>query len=334
VGEAGIGKTRTLEEVAETARASEAVVLWGRCYEVEAARPYGPFAEALAEYARQADPETLGADLGSGAAPLARLVPVLHERLGDVPEPVPLQPDEERTRLIDAVTQCLLAVAARRPTVLVLDALHWADAGTVALLRHVARFARRGRLLVLGAYRDVEVDREHQLADVLGVLPRETSYEQLGLVGLDAAAVRELLEGAAGQEVPQSLVDTIARETSGNPFFIREVLLHLVETGSLAREGGQWTAKTTIEATRLPDTVRQVIERRLGRLSEAARRLLDVAAAFSEMVHFDVARRVAGLDEAPALDALDEVLGAQLLKAAADPDRFDFAHALVRHTLY
>src|SRR5262249_13672571 len=150
-----------------------------------------------------------------------------------LPEPVALQPDEERVRLLDAVTQWLLATAARTPTVLVLDDLHWADPGTVTLLRYVARFAPRGRLLVLGAYRDVEVDRQHPLADTLGVLPRETGYEQLGLCGLDAAAVRELLEAVSDQDVPQPLVDTIVRETSGNPFFIREVLLHLVETGTL-----------------------------------------------------------------------------------------------------
>src|SRR5262249_1142992 len=79
VGEAGIGKTRTLEEFAETARAQEVLVLWGRCYEGEAARPYGPFSEAIAEYARKADAATLRADLGQGAAPLARLVPLLRE---------------------------------------------------------------------------------------------------------------------------------------------------------------------------------------------------------------------------------------------------------------
>src|SRR5262245_20511288 len=334
VGEPGIGKTRTLEEFAETARAQDALVLWGRCYEGEAARPYGPFAEALAEAARGSAPDLLREELGLGAGPLTRLVPALRERVADIPEPVPLQPDEERVRLLDAVTQYLLAVAARLPTVLVLDDLHWADPGTVTLLRHVARFAPRGRLLVLGAYRDVEVGREHPLADALGLLPRETTYEQLGLPGLDPAAVRELLEAVADQAVPQPLVDTITRETSGNPFFIREVLLHLVETGTLVREGRRWTARTAIEAMRLPDTVRQVIERRVGRVSGAARRLLDVAAAFTETVHFDVARRVVGLEEAPALDALDEALGAQLLKATADPNRFDFVHALVRHSLY
>src|SRR5262249_58869265 len=85
-GEAGIGKPRTLEELAETARAEGATVLWGRCYEGEAARPYGPFAEALTEYARRAPAETLRADLGLSAAPLARLVPELRERLPDLPE--------------------------------------------------------------------------------------------------------------------------------------------------------------------------------------------------------------------------------------------------------
>src|SRR5262249_15364947 len=148
--------------ICETARAREALVLWGRCDEGDAARPYGPFAEALGEYARAAVAETLRAELGASGPPLARLVPVLRERIQDRPEPVALPPDEERTRLIDAVTQFLLALAVRTPTVLVLDDLHWADAGTVALLRHVARFAPRGRLLVVGAYRDVEVGRAHR----------------------------------------------------------------------------------------------------------------------------------------------------------------------------
>src|SRR5262245_63155735 len=104
-GEAGIGKTRTLEELGETARADGATVLWGRCYEGEAARPYGSFAEALTEYVRRAPAEILRTDLGLGAAALTRLVPELRERLPDLPEPVALQPDAERVRLLDAMAQ-------------------------------------------------------------------------------------------------------------------------------------------------------------------------------------------------------------------------------------
>src|SRR5262249_41945859 len=195
----------------------------------------------------------------------------------------------------------------------------WADGGTVAMLGHVGRFARRGRLLVLGAYRDVEIAGQHPLRDALGALPRETTYEQIALAGLDPAAVRELLETVADQQVPRALVTTITQETSGNPFFIREVLLHLVEAGTLVREGGRWSAAVAVEAMRIPDTVRQVIERRLGRLGEPARRLLDVAALFTEAVRFDIATQVAGLGETTGLNALDEVLAAQLLKSTPDP---------------
>src|SRR5262249_56718903 len=147
----------------------------------------------------------------------------------DLPEPVGLQPDAERVRLLDAVAQGFLALADRTPTVVVVDDLHWADHGSVAMLRHVARFARRGRLLVLGAYRDVEIDGQHPLRDALGALPRETSYEQIALAGLEPANVKELLAMITDQTVPPALVTAITRQTSGNPFFIRDALLHLVE---------------------------------------------------------------------------------------------------------
>src|SRR5574341_2084128 len=156
VGEPGIGKSRTIEEFAEHARAGGALVLAGRCFEGEWAPPFAPFAEAIAAYARHTEPDTLRADLGYGAPPVARLVPSLRERLPDIGEPVPLDPDEERFRLLDAVSQFIIATSARAPVVLVLDDLHWADGGTIAMLGHVARFLPGQRTLLLGAYRDVE----------------------------------------------------------------------------------------------------------------------------------------------------------------------------------
>src|SRR5262249_39186789 len=150
----------------------------------------------------------------------------------------------------------------------------------------------------------------------------------------DTVAEKDLLPTIADQEVPEALVTAITRETSGNPFFIREVLLHLVEEGTLIKEGGGWSATVAVEAMRIPDTVRQVIERRLGRLSAAARRLLEVAAPVTATVRFDLAAQVAGLEETAGLNALDEVMAAQLLKSTADPHAYEFTHALVRHTLY
>src|SRR5215468_3319312 len=200
VGEPGIGKTRTAEELAELARREGAQVIAGRCYEGEWAPPYGPFVEAIETYARAVTPEELHGDLGPGAPSLARLVPSLRERLPDIAEPIPLQPDEERFRLLDAVSQLLIAVSEREPVMLVLDDLHWADRDTIAMLRHVARVVPRHRILVLGLYRDVELDRQHPLADALGALRREAPYERVVLKGLDVGGVGALLEAIARPE--------------------------------------------------------------------------------------------------------------------------------------
>ncbi len=198
----------------------------------------------------------------------------------------------------------------------------------------MARFASRHRILLIGSYRDVEVERTGPLADALGALPRETSAEHLLLEGLAVDEVRELLEAITDQAVPAALVEAISSETSGNPFFIREVLLHLVEEGKIFRREGRWAGDLAIEQMGIPEGVKQVIGRRLARLSVAANRLLTVAAAFTGGFRLNIAGPVAGLDEDATLSAADEALAAQLLRPGSDADRCDFTHALVRHTLY
>jgi class 3 adenylate cyclase/tetratricopeptide (TPR) repeat protein len=334
VGEPGIGKTRTLEELAARARRQEAVVVWGRCFEGESAAPFAPFAEAFADHARQSPPEVLEKVLGRYAPALSLMVPALRARIPTLSEPAALEPNEERQRLFDAVTQVLLAMSERAPVLLVLDDLHWADAGTIAMLRHVARFAARGRLLLVGAYRDGELDRRHPLAEALAGLKRETEYERVALKGLAEAEVGRLLETVAAQEVPEALVHAIHAETEGNPFFVREVLLHLVEEGKLYRAEDRWRSDYSIDAMGIPEGVRQVIGRRLSRLSDEANRLLSAASGFQGAFRFEVAAGAARLEEEAALDALDEALEAQLVRPTGEAEVYDFAHALIRHALY
>lgn len=335
VGEPGIGKTRTSDEFAAWVAESGGRILSGRCFEGDWAPPYGPFAEAIEQYARDADIEELRADLGPGAGPIARLAPAVRERLSDIPEPAPLQPDEERFRLLDAVAQFLYRVSAREPVLLVLDDLHWADRGSITMLRHVARGLPSNRLLIVGAYRDVELDRQHPLADALSALRREVEYERILLKGLEPQEVGRLLTTIAEQEVDPALVQAISEETDGNPFFIREVLAHLVEEGKLYREGGQWrSSATSIADLGIPEGVRQVIGRRLSRLTREANKLMSAASAFNGGFNFLTLAIVTGLDESATLDAIDEALDAQLLRPTGEPDHYDFTHALIRHTLY
>jgi DNA-binding SARP family transcriptional activator len=334
VGEPGIGKTRVLEEFAGWAQAVGARVWWGRCFEGELSRPFGPFAEAIASYAKGSDAEVLREEIGAFGGVVAKIAPELRERLPDLPEPVALVPEEERHRLLDAVAQVLWKAAGRAPLVLVLDDLHWADGATVALLRYLARFLPRHAVLVLGAYREVELDRRHPLGDALAALWREVEVERIGLTGLDREAVTELLEAIAKHEVPSSFVEAITAETGGNPFFLREVLLHLFEEGRLECAEARFDSRFSIEEMAIPEGVRQVIGRRLSRLSEGVTQLLATASGYTGVFRFDVTAAVADLEERKALDALAMALRAQILRTTGDPEVYEFRHAIIRHALY
>src|SRR6185437_10809107 len=164
VGEPGIGKSHALRQLIDWARAGSAIVLVGRCVEGAWVPPFRPFAEAIAGYGESADPQRLRADL---APALVRIAPRLSELLPDLHPPPALQPDEERFRLLDAAAQFFAALSGRATVLLVLDDLHWADADTALMMRHVARHCWQRRLLIAGAYRTTETAQD-PLGDALG----------------------------------------------------------------------------------------------------------------------------------------------------------------------
>ena len=333
-GEPGIGKTRALEEFSDMARQHRATVLRGACYDGEFQPPYGAFAELVLEYVRAVPPQHVEAVMGASAATISKIAPSIRRYLGEIREPPTLDRDEERFRLLDAIAQWLIALARKTPLVVILDDLHWADRGTVAMLNHVAHFVTSSRILVVGAYRDAEVGSRHPLSAAIAGIRRGRDFETIALEGLASNEVGELLGIIGDQAAPGAFVDTIRAETSGNPFFIREVLLHLVEEGKILREGQDWISQVNLKTLAIPDGVREIIGRRVMRLSEDGRKLLSIGAAFKGEFSFDVAAEVAGLSEETALGAIDEALEAQLLRPGVASDKFDFTHALIRHTLY
>jgi DNA-binding SARP family transcriptional activator len=331
LGEPGIGKTRLLQEFALSARRRGGLVLAGRCLEGAWVPPYQAFVEAIIGYAAEVSPGRLRADLGAAAGPLAQLVPGLRELLGDLPTAAPLQPDEERLRLLDAVARFLAGLTAHGPVVLVLDDLHWADASTLVTLRHVARVGARQRLLLVGAYRSGEAGPD--LVDSLGALRAEAEVTAVHLRGLEADAIGHLLGALAVAPVSAVLAETIQRETRGNPFFAREVLRHLLEADALRVDAdGALQADLPLEA--IPEGLRDVLARRRARLSPDANRFLDTAASFEGPFPFAVVTEVAELEDAAALAALDELLHAGLVEPDVAPERYQFGHALIRHAIY
>jgi class 3 adenylate cyclase len=342
VGEPGIGKTRLAEEFAVYAGLRGAQVLTGHCYEGESSLPYRPFVEACRQYTRSRPDAELRAQLGPGAPEIATLVSEIRQRFPDIEVAAKLDPDAERLRLFESITEFLHNASSAQPLVLHLDDIHWADKPSLLLLQHLAQRTAHDRLLILGAYRDVELERTHPLAEVLGNLRRLPNYRRVLLRGLPRESVEDLLtmlnpgeEGAAGR---QALAAALHQETEGNPFFVREVLAHLVETGKIVHEDGRWVGRVaSVSELGIPEGVREVIGRRLSRMSDGCNRMLTLASTMTGGFTWEALKAINGdVPEAQLLDLLEEALGAQLIaeRKGEGAGTYDFTHALIRQTLY
>jgi tetratricopeptide (TPR) repeat protein len=283
---------------------------------------------------------------------VARLVSEIRDRLG-APHPGPLpivgegeraqegrnlDPEEERWRLLQSVVAFLRNASTVQPLLLILEDLHDADRGTLDLLLHVARNLAGARLLVVGTYRDVEVDRAHPLSGTLAELRRSANFQRLALRGLTVDEVARMMNAIRGQDVPWSRAEAVHRQTEGNPLFIQEVLRYLVEEGLVIREGGRYvrTDGSDDPTAGIPEGLRDVIGKRLSHLSAQANQVLTVAAVIGRDFRLDVLRGVAGLSEEELDAALEEAAGRSLIeqRPAVGSLAFRFTHAFFRQTLY
>ena len=333
-GEPGIGKTRLAAEFARMVHAEGAQVLFGHADE-ETLLPYQPFVEAFHHVVRHADVDDLRTLVGDNGAELGRLLPALHDQLPGLREPMRSEPDSERFRLFEAATEFAAAVAAVSPLVLVLDDLHWADKPTLLLLHHLFRAPGDIGLLVVGTYRDTDLDRRHPLAETLADLRRLVEFERIPVGGLGEDDLTHFIDLVAGQQPPPEFARAILDQTEGNPFFIGEVLRHLIESGALSVVDGEWIPTVELEELGIPEGVKEVIGRRVTRLSDDANVVLAVAAVAGRDFELDVLDRVTELGENRLLTAIDEAVTARLVvELPGQVARFHFAHALVRETLY
>jgi class 3 adenylate cyclase/tetratricopeptide (TPR) repeat protein len=334
-GEPGVGKTRLAAEVAFQVHGGGGMVLAGRCDE-DLGVPYQPFVEALRHFVGSTPPADLRERLGRYGGELVRLLPELAGPVPDLQPPLRSDPETERYRLFDAVAAWLSAASADEPLLLVLDDMQWAAKPTLLLLRHIVRSSDARRLMVLGTYRDTELTHDHPLVGLVADLRREGVVERFQLSGLDDLAVAAIVEQAAGHALDEegvALAGAIYHETEGNPFFVREVLRHLVETNTFERQGDRWATRMPIDRLGIPEGVRDVVGRRLARLSGEANSTLRVAAVVGAEFDARVVHAAGAFGEAQLLAGLDEAVEARLVIEVA-PTRFRFSHALVRAALY
>ena len=321
-GEPGIGKTRLAREFARAAYERGATVLAGSCHE-ETLVPYQPFVEALRHYIACCPPAELAVQVSPRRTRLAAIVPEL-EDVHTPDRPTGLGAEQERFLLFEAVSSLLGDASHLRPLVLFLDDLHWADRPSLLLLRHIARSAKDAPMMILGTYRPVEVGDEHPLAEALAELRRSRAVEQLSLSGLGEEEVAELIAGRAGQQVPGRFVRRVADRSDGNPFFIEE-LLHAfdAETDWDTAAGG------------VPDSVKDLLLRRLRGLGDDCRQTLSVAAVVGRDFELDVLERVLEHPRDRLIDLVEEAIDADVLvEPAQSAGRLSFSHALFRETIY
>jgi class 3 adenylate cyclase/tetratricopeptide (TPR) repeat protein len=336
-GEPGIGKTRLATEVALAAHRHGATVLYGHC-DSELGAPYQPFTEALRHYVVHCPAEELTAHVAIQGSWLARLVPELALRVADVPSAPSLEPDTERYRLFDAVAALLTAASEVRPVVLVLDDLHWAGTPALLLLRHIVASTDAMAVLVIANYRSAERSHSEALAEMLADLRIERGVERIGLTGLSLTEVETLVAAATGASLGDNgpvLARALADETGGNPFFVVEMLRHLTESGAIGPEGERWPSTDKIAAIGVPDTVREVLIRRLHRFPSEVVEVLEAACVIGREFDLAVLRRVLDASEEDTLAALEEATRAALVTEVGGIEgRFSFSHVLVRQVLY
>jgi predicted ATPase/DNA-binding SARP family transcriptional activator len=327
-GDAGIGKTTLIAELARQVHGAGAIVLAGRSPR-ETVVPYQPFLEALRHWALNALVADVRANTREYGPELARLIPELRRRVPDMPPPPQDEPETERYRLFEAVVGLFGDLSRSAPVLLVLDDLQWADRPTLLLLRHLARATDPARVLILGSYRSAE--RGDTFTNALTELRRDRLASELDIKGLDEVETAELVRLRAGEAPARAFARALYEETEGNPFFVEEIIRHLIEAG--VKVGS--ASASELQRFGLPEGVKQVIAFRLMRLGAPAAELLRVAAVIGRDVDGELLESVVQLGDDEFLAALEEALGAVLLVESDErPGSYLFSHALIRETLY
>ncbi|GAA1372615.1 helix-turn-helix transcriptional regulator [Streptomyces beijiangensis] len=310
-GEAGVGKTRLVEEFIAGACRRDAVVALGGCVEIGAdGLPYAPFSTALRALRRRLPDEMAAAATGQEDE-LARLLPELGETSSNS------RTEDGTARLFELTVRLLERTAADRTVVLVLEDMHWADASTRHLLSYIFRTLRRGRIVVVATYRADDIHRRHPLRPLLAELDRLRTVRRIELDRFTRSEVHRQLTGILAAEPDARLVDDIFTRSDGNAFFVEEL--------AVCSENGCVTG--------ISDSLRDLLLVRVETLPENAQRVARFVAEGGSTVEYPLLAAVARLSEDDLIEALRAAVGANILLATPDGDGYRFRHSLVREAV-
>ena len=337
VGESGIGKTRLVTTLGEQAAQRGFAVAVGRGYPVETGVPYAVFSDALLPLLRGLEPSALTLLTRGGTEELAQLFPALAAGTRGSIAPVRGDPAEVKARLLWNFSQFLSRYAAKRPLLVVLENLQWADSASLEMLHFAARQLGGDRLLIVATHNDPELRGNPALRATEQSLRNLGAIQRIRLAPLSVDGVAELLGRSFDVDAARvaPFAERLHRWTGGNPFFIEETLKSLVESGQLARGHAGW-AGWEIDELRVPATIREAALARLADLPPDARRLADSAAALGGRTTHGELGAVTGLEPDALIAAIDQLrsLGVLAERSEGGDIVYDFSHPLLQETLY
>lgn len=340
-GEAGVGKSRLLTELAEQARKDGWLLLLGHCYPPDVSLPYAPLLDALRIYFHSMASAEVAEKTGPYAPELLKLLPELVYTLPGVQPSTSLEPQAEKRRLFEAIYGFLASLSSTQPLLLAFEDLHWADDTTLQLLHLLARRTQHNRILTVTTYRldePVAAPGTPWLR-YISDLERERLAMEIRLDLLDAAGVSSMLQRIFGlNEVSPEFALAIYSRTEGNPFFVEELLKALVEAGDIFYAQGSWNRKM-LDDLNLPRSVRDAILRHLDSLDDVALEVGSTAAVMGRQFDFDLLREVSGFSNEATLGAIRLLIGKQLVSLMPREEEmpsgsYRFRHALTRDAIY
>ncbi|HVS64789.1 MAG TPA: ABC transporter substrate-binding protein [Thermoanaerobaculia bacterium] len=346
-GDPGVGKSRLLDELATLAEVRQIRVLRGRFVEQHGAFPYHGFCEAIQEFFRQKELGSSGGatlDLSDLAADLVALFPMLSEIeairsaiTGDsvITETTGSRAAENRTEIFELLARTLIRLADGHPLVLLLEDLHGADA-SIEALQYIVRRLGPTPTMIAGTYRSTEVDRAHPVSQMIESFQGDRRFGAIHLGPLGPEDHQEFVVTlTGGSSVDEDLALKLFEATEGNPFFTKELIRSLLDSGSIAQdETGAWSlAGAEISSEALPATIQQAVETRIGRLPDELRGILSVAAVLGRSFDFDDLEALVGEQ---VDDHVDRLIQEGLLEEDRQSrgDRLSFSSAVVREVLY
>ena len=316
-GEAGVGKSRLVAELATWARERGHRVLVGGCVSLSGdVAPFAPIVEALRPLRQELAPSELAAVLGPRARDLGALLPDA-ALTSEVASATGMSPDSSERRQLELLLGVLGRLAARAPLVVIIEDIHWADRSTLDTLAFLARNLRTEPILLVSTFRTDEPGARRQLLPFVAELERQDRVERIDLEPLSRAEVADQLSAILGTQAASGLVDSVFARSQGNAFYSEELLA------------------TESMAGAMPQTLRDVLMARVGALGEPAQELVRVASAAGRRFPESLLEQISGLDESAFRVALREAIGQQVLvRADVGGDRLAFRHALMQEVVY